>query len=166
MTRAVTIAIRIATREDVDAMISLLLDDSLGSTRESQHPRDRAAYLAAFDAVAHDRNNEIIVAEHGGVVVAMAQLTYTPGLSRRGAWRLTIESVRVRRDVRGHGIGRRLMAAAIGRARARKCRVVQLTTDHARAGARAFYERLGFRHTHAGMKLDIDDHAKEPAPCR
>ena len=161
-----TITIRNARGEDVDTLIGLLVDDPLGRTRESQDERDRGAYVAAFDAIAGDRNNEIIVAEHDGSVVAMAQLTYMPGFSRRGAWRLTIESVRVRRDLRGHGIGRRLMEAAIGRAEARQCSVVQLTTDHTRADARAFYERLGFRHSHAGMKLEVHDYLRANAPCR
>ena len=157
---------RKARREDVDAMIGLLADDALGSTRESQDARDRSAYLEAFDAIDGDPNNELIVGEHQGAAVAMAQLIYTPGLSRRGAWRLTIESVRVRHDLRGQGIGRRLIETAIGRAQARNCRIVQLTTDHARTEARAFYERLGFRHSHAGLKLDVNDHLERNAPCR
>lgn len=147
-------------------MIGLLADDELGSAREGVAAQDRSAYLEAFDAIDADPNNEIIVAEHQGDVVAMAQLTYTPGLSRRGAWRLTIESVRVRHDFRRHGIGRQLIDEAISRAEARNCRIVQLTTDHTRAGTRAFYERLGFRHSHAGMKLDITGRLEKTASCQ
>jgi hypothetical protein len=33
--------------------------------------------------------------------------------------------------------------------------MVQLTTDKARADALRFYERLGFRSSHEGMKLDL-----------
>jgi GNAT superfamily N-acetyltransferase len=44
---------------------------------------------------------------------------------------------------------------AIEQARARGCRLVQLTTDQRRAEADAlrFYQSLGFRATHVGMKL-------------
>ena len=37
--------------------------------------------------------------------------------------------------------------------RQRGCRMVQLTTDKQRTDARRFYESLGFRATHEGMKL-------------
>jgi GNAT superfamily N-acetyltransferase len=42
---------------------------------------------------------------------------------------------------------------AIEQARARGCRVVQLTTDQRRPEALRFYESLGFRATHKGLKL-------------
>ena len=40
-------------------------------------------------------------------------------------------------------------------ARLRGCRLVQLTTNNGRTDAQRFYERLGFRATHVGMKLDL-----------
>jgi len=45
---------------------------------------------------------------------------------------------------RGCGIGRRLMAAAAKRARARGCRRVELTVSPRNAAARRFYQGLGF----------------------
>ena len=51
------------------------------------------------------------------------------------------------------GLGDRLMRHAIARARDRGCGLVQLTSDKERADAHRFYERLGFRATHDGMKL-------------
>jgi GNAT superfamily N-acetyltransferase len=55
-------------------------------------------------------------------------------------------------------MGKALVIRAIERARARGCRVVQLTSDLSRVDARHFYESLGFSHTHAGMKLAIGAH--------
>jgi GNAT superfamily N-acetyltransferase len=61
----------------------------------------------------------------------------------------------VRSDLRGGGIGRRLMAYAVQRARDRGCRLVQLTTDKRRTEAHRFYESLGFVASHEGMKLAL-----------
>jgi GNAT superfamily N-acetyltransferase len=87
--------------------------------------------------------------------VAVLQVTYIPGLGRHGAQRALVESVRVRADRRGHGVGAALMGWVVERARARGCGLVQLTTDKRRTDARRFYERLGFTASHEGMKLDL-----------
>ena len=41
------------------------------------------------------------------------------------------------------------------RARAMGAGLVQLTTDKSRKDAHRFYERLGFKASHEGMKLDL-----------
>jgi GNAT superfamily N-acetyltransferase len=48
---------------------------------------------------------------------------------------------------RGTGVGRMLMARAEQWALDRGCHLVHLRTNVKRAGAHAFYERLGYRHT-------------------
>ena len=48
-----------------------------------------------------------------------------------------------------------MIAFAIDAARAAGCRLVQLTTDKRRTDAHRFYERLGFKATHEGMKLEL-----------
>ena len=58
---------------------------------------------------------------------------------------------------RSAGFGTRLFEWAIGRARERGCRMVQLTTDKSRPDAKRFYEALGFVASHEGMKLALDD---------
>ena len=148
---------RSAERSDVPAILELLADDEVSRARGFGVVPEEvdAATWAAFEAIDADPGNELIVGVDGGEVIATSQLTFTPGLSRGGAWRMTIEAVRVRADRRGDGIGRRLMAYAIGRARDRGCRIVQLTTDKRRADAHRFYESLGFAATHEGMKLMI-----------
>ena len=72
------------------------------------------------------------------------QLTFIPGLSRRGALRALIEAVRVAASHRGRGLGAEMMRWAVDEARERGCAVVQLTTDKSRDDAHRFYERLGF----------------------
>jgi GNAT superfamily N-acetyltransferase len=57
--------------------------------------------------------------------------------------------------MRGRGLGRAMMRWAIDRARDRGCRMVQLTTDKARAEAHRFYTSLGFVDSHTGFKLSL-----------
>ena len=155
--------LRVARVADLPTLIELLFDDDLGRQREAAAGgADRpvpADYRDAFEAIAADPRNELVVAEHDGAVVAMMQLTYIPSLSRLGAERMQIEAVRVRSDLRGAGLGQQMIEWALERGRQRGCRLAQLTTDKARVDAHRFYLRLGFTATHEGMKLVL-----APAP--
>ncbi|MFL6144381.1 MAG: GNAT family N-acetyltransferase [Labedaea sp.] len=144
------LTIRSARTEDVPDIVAMLADDPLGATRE--RPGD-PRYAVAFAELDADPRQLLVVAEAGGEVVGTLQLTLIPGLSRRGATRALIESVRVRSDQRGAGLGQRLVEWAIEQARQRGCALVQLTTDASRTEAHRFYARLGFTASHVGMKL-------------
>ncbi|MFO7194018.1 MAG: GNAT family N-acetyltransferase [Thermocrispum agreste] len=148
-----TVTIRRAVADDVPEIVALLADDSLGAKRES--PDDLTPYQVAFKAVDADPNQLLVVVEHEGAVVGTAQLSYIPGLSRRGALRAQIEGVRVRSDQRGTGLGERMMRWLIDTARERGADVVQLTSDVTREGAHRFYQRLGFQPTHVGFKMAL-----------
>jgi GNAT superfamily N-acetyltransferase len=113
------------------------------------------AYAEAFAAIAADPNNRLIVADDEGAVVGCLQLTFIPGLTYTGGWRAQIEGVRIARSHRGRGLGRAMFEWAIGEARGRGCRLVQLTTNKARPDALRFYENLGFVASHEGLKLDL-----------
>lgn len=145
--------LREARREDIERIVFLIADDRIGARRE--RPDDPAPYLAAFDAIAADPNNMLLVWEEGGAVIGCFQLTFIPGLSRGAAWRAQIESVRVAREKRAQGIGEKMMRVAIDMAKARGCKLVQLTTDKSRKDAHRFYRKLGFVDSHEGMKLAL-----------
>ena len=144
--------VRRAAAADLPAIVALLADDVLGAGREA--PGD-PAYAAAFAAIEADVNQVFAVADQDGRIVGCLQLSFIPGLSRRGMWRGQIESVRIAADQRGLGLGQRLFDWAIAQCRARGCGLVQLTTDKARPEARRFYESLGFVASHEGMKLAL-----------
>ncbi len=140
---------------DLPAIIELLADDDLGRQREEVGPPPSPNYESAFHAIAKDANQLLAVAEQEGEVVGCLQLTFIPGLSRVGAWRGQLESVRVSSKLRGSGLGRLLFEWAIAECRQRGCRLVQLTTDKSRPEALRFYQSLGFTASHEGMKLDL-----------
>lgn len=145
--------VRQATMEDLPRLVELLAQDELGSTREVAGGQIDPGYVAAFEAIHRDPDNQVLVGEDDDVVVCMLQLTFLPHLTFRGGWRAQIEGVRVAADRRGQGLGRQLIARAVDEARERGCHLVQLTTNTSRIDARRFYESLGFEATHHGMKL-------------
>jgi GNAT superfamily N-acetyltransferase len=147
--------IRQARRSDVPAIVALLADDDIGAGRETVGEDVDAAYWNAFDAIDADPRNALVVAEVDGEVVGTMQLTFIPSLTRRGGERAEIEGVRVAAPRRGAGLGRRMIIWAVDEARARGCRLVQLTSDKRRTDAHRFYASLGFIASHEGMKLTL-----------
>lgn len=149
------IQFRSATLEDLPTILVLLADDVLGTQRESLDASKIAKYEVALRAIFSQKGNQILLGVRDTEIVAMLQLTFIPGLSHQGATRAQIESVRVKSSVRGQGIGKILFREAIDISRRAGCFIVQLTTDQRRLDAVRFYESLGFKPTHFGMKLAI-----------
>ena len=150
-----TIAFRRASASDLPSIIALLADDPLGQTREDAAMPPAAAYTAAFEAIDRDQNQLLTVVTDGDRVIGTLQITFIPGLSRKGMWRGQIEGVRIAASHRGAGLGGRVFEWAIAACRSRGCGLVQLTTDRERPEAHRFYERLGFTASHLGYKKAV-----------
>ncbi|HEX8737495.1 MAG TPA: GNAT family N-acetyltransferase [Pyrinomonadaceae bacterium] len=144
---------REATRADLPEIVRMLADDFLGAARERYENPLPESYIKAFEEIEADKNNELIIAEMDGEIVGTLQITFTPSISFQGGKRATVESVRVDEKYRGRGIGKELMKWAINRAREENCLAIQLTTNAERKDAHRFYENLGFKGSHLGMKL-------------
>jgi ribosomal protein S18 acetylase RimI-like enzyme len=149
------IVFRRARASDLPSIIALLADDDLGRFREDASIPINIKYVGAFEALQRDPNQLLAVAVSGETVVGCVQVSFIPGLSRMGMWRGQVESVRIASSRRGSGLGHRLFEWVITECRGRGCGLVQLTSDKARVDARRFYESLGFRASHEGMKLDL-----------
>jgi GNAT superfamily N-acetyltransferase len=150
------LAFREAIAADLPAIVAMLAEDDLGRGREDAGLPLKPAYREAFAAIAADPNQSFVVAERDGRILGFLQVSFIPGLSRQGAWRGNIESVRVAASERGRGLGAALMRHAISLCRARGCRLAQLTSDKRRSEAHRFYGRLGFAATHEGFKLGLE----------
>ena len=148
-----TLSIRKATLEDLDFIISLIGTDPIADARNPETPDDRKHQREAFDAINRDPNHLLMVAELEHQPVGSFQLSFIPGVSRQGAWRGQIESVRIHPEYRNRGLGGAMMEWAVERCRERGCGLVQLTSDQQRTSAHRFYGRLGFLPTHTGFKL-------------
>ena len=146
---------RRAVLSDVPAIVEMLADDFLGSSREAYETAGFGRYEAAFKEIDADPQQYLCVVEEGGEIVGTMQLSILAGLIQNGARRGQIEAVRVASDRRGRGIGEAMIRWAIEECRARGCSIVQLTTDRRRTDAHRFYDRLGFAPSHLGYKLAL-----------
>ena len=146
---------RSAQRDDLEDLVSLLSNDPLGRKREDSKMPLNGAYISAFEAITRDPNNELLVVELEDSLVGMLQITFIPYLTHIGSWRCLIEGVRVHSDFRGQGFGEQMFNHAIKLAQNKGCHIVQLTSDKQRPEAIKFYEKLGFKATHEGLKLAL-----------
>ena len=145
---------RKATDKDVSTIVEMIADDELGKKRENFQIPLPSEYLKAFEKISSDENQELIIVENeNSEVIGTLQLTFIQYLTYRGGKRAQIEAVRIRKDQRGLGIGKKMFQWAINRAKERNAHLLQLTTDKKRPDAIKFYEDLGFMQSHEGMKL-------------
>lgn len=146
---------RDATPDDLGFIVRLIVDDSVVATDDRRDEPHHPRYLAAFDAIASDPNQRLVIAELDGQPVGTQQLSFIPGINRLGEWRCLIEAVHIAPEHRRKGYGGEMIGWAIAEARARGCGLVQLTSNKLRLDAHRFYERLGFKKSHEGFKLTL-----------
>jgi ribosomal protein S18 acetylase RimI-like enzyme len=149
------VVFRPATRADLPQIVRMLADDELGSQRERVENPLPPSYYSAFDEINNDPNHDLIVAELNGEVMGTLHLILLPSVSFQGGLRAQVESVRIDKRFQNQGIGSKMMKWAMERARQRGAHVVQLTTHKTRVDAHRFYERLGFKGSHLGMKISL-----------
>jgi len=149
------LAYRFAGEADLPVVVEMLADDSIAGHREHNASQVLPEYAKAFAAMMQMPFNRLLLAESGSEIVGVLQLTFIPGLTRRGATRAQIEGVRVKSTERGQGIGSALVCRAIDEAKRAGCSLVQLTSDKRRPRAHLFYRRLGFHQSHEGFKLEL-----------
>ncbi len=65
-------------------------------------------------------------------------------------------AVQTRADLRGRGIGARMMDHAAEEARRLGAVKIRLSSNAARTDAHRFYERLGFSRSHAGFTKKVE----------
>jgi GNAT superfamily N-acetyltransferase len=147
--------IRSATRDDLPRLVELLAQLSLDSPREDLRSPRPAAYDAALEEVLADGRQTLLVAEVDGAIVGMACYIEVPNLSHVGRPYALVEDVVVAAAMRGQGYGEALMQRAIELARAGGCYKLVLTSSKVRTNAHRFYQRLGFKATHVGFRLEL-----------
>ena len=148
--------IRPATKNDIPTIVEMIAKDKLGALRENFKVPLPKKYYNAFAQIDSGPNQELMVIEdESQEVIGTLQLSFIQYLTYQGGIRAQIEAVRVHENYRGKGIGQKLFEWAIGRAKEKGAHVVQLTTDKERPEALRFYENLGFKASHEGMKLHL-----------
>lgn len=147
---------RKATKVDVPTIVKMIANDQLGSTRENYKEPLSLQYYTAFERIDADPNQELIVVENNEAgIIGTFQLTFIQYLTYEGGVRAQIEAVRVKEDMQGKGVGQQMIKWAVERAKERNAHLIQLTTDKQRPEAHRFYETLGFKASHEGMKMHL-----------
>lgn len=149
------IEFREAREDEVLTLVKLIADDMLGSNREDDSEPLNERYVSAFKKIDSDPNAELIVAVQSGRIVGMMQLNYIQYLGLMGSSRCIIGGVRVHSKHRGQGLGTEFIKWGIERATTMGCTYIQVTSDKQRDKAIRFYEKLGFKATHEGLRLKI-----------
>jgi ribosomal protein S18 acetylase RimI-like enzyme len=130
--------VRLATQDDAADVARLMIGfrDWQGRTA----PADDVIESTVRELLA-DPNTEFLLG--GSPPVGVCQLRY-----RLSVWTGTddccLEDLFVEADVRGSGLGRELVEAALERARARGCTRMDLDANEANAPAQALYRSVGF----------------------
>ena len=149
---------RLATPDDVDALVGLVLQwrellqhssldadelkDSIGRLLDDPNTDFLVATTSAGDSPP-SRSNTPASQDSAENLPGFGQqrYRYSLWLGREEAY---FEDIFVVEEARGQGIGTRLMELAIERAKARNCAQIALYTNSANAESIALYERLGF----------------------
>jgi GNAT superfamily N-acetyltransferase len=152
---AADIIIRRAREADLSALVAMFAADPLGGHGDTTDPEAYSDYVGAFATIEASSNQTLFVAEREGDVVGTFQTMITTSLNARGASAMIIEAVQTRADLRGQGIGAKMIEFAIAEAKSRGMRLVQLTSNAVRKDAHRFYERLGFKPSHLGFKMAL-----------
>src|ERR1700677_559989 len=135
------VVIRPIEKDDVPAASLVVQGGSL--TPEVEDEDDVESYWSAVEETRR-RRGDVLVAVVENEVVGICQLIVFPHFQHTGGWCAELESVHVRSDLRSHGIGAKLLAAAEELARREGCYRVQLTSRNARSDAHRFYEAQGY----------------------
>ena len=123
-------------------------------TPEVENEANVDAYWLAVEETRR-RRGDVLVAEVNGEVVGVCQVLIFQHFQHTGGWCCELESVNVRSDQRGRGIGSKLLQAAEALARREGCYRVQLTSRNVRLDAHRFYEAHGFQLTSQGFKKGL-----------
>jgi GNAT superfamily N-acetyltransferase len=125
-------------------------------------PSDNA-FLAGVERLLERPDTEFLLGSPNAdsPPMGVCQLRYRWGLwyAAEDCW---LEDLFVTEDARGRGLGEALVAAAIDRARTRRCRRVELDVSDQNESAWKLYERMGFsadykppgRNVLMGLKLE------------
>lgn len=144
--------LRLADSSDAAALAALRW--AWSATPEDRDPGRLAREFIAFMSSTAG-SHRCVVAEHDDALVAMAWVALTPrppGIRASGRRSADLQSVFVRPERRGTGLGVRLVQAAIDLARAEGA---EHMTVHATPDAASFYERFGFEPGPTIAQLDL-----------
>jgi GNAT superfamily N-acetyltransferase len=148
---------REAELTDLSQIVAMITDDPLGMKRENYQIPLPQYYIDAFNEISADNNQQLMIVLNGEEeIIGTFQLSFLRYITYKGGLRAQIEGVRVKKEYRGSGVGKKIFEWAITQAKDKGAHLLQLTTDKKRPNAISFYKKLGFIDSHEGMKIHFD----------
>lgn len=140
---ASAVGVRTATLADVPALVALWqqLREEGPRRRSPESPESAAGRIAL---VVESEQTRIVVAECGGEVVGMAQLSRTPPSLLAESTSITLAAMHVSDEHRRKGVGKALLTAAVAYAEELGVEDVVVAVYPQHREANRFYARLGF----------------------
>ncbi|MGO9950931.1 MAG: GNAT family N-acetyltransferase [Dissulfurispiraceae bacterium] len=135
------INIREAFRNDLPSVLRLY--SQFGMDDGDVLDLEKAEYI--FDKMKFYPDYKLHIASIDDCVVGIFALLIMDNLGHMGARSGVIEDVVVRKDLRGQGIGRRMMEFAMERCRDKGCYKITMSSNLLRGGTHRFYESLGYK---------------------
>jgi ribosomal protein S18 acetylase RimI-like enzyme len=135
------VTIRKVRREDFAHIVRMTRDLAF-HVAAPMDPKVNVDILETEGPLGRDRFR-IFVAEEGGTPVGFCLYSFVFS-GWRGACGLFVEDLYVDHSLRGLGIGKRLLAAALEAEKADGAAFIKLEVSLANDGALAFYRRMGF----------------------
>ncbi|TWC43002.1 N-acetylglutamate synthase-like GNAT family acetyltransferase [Pseudomonas sp. SJZ079] len=142
-------SVRAACSGDAQALAGLL--QQLGDDEPRADPTLLALRLSELP---HSR--VVLVAERDGRLLGTCTVNLIEHLAHNFARSAILEDLVVHADVRGLGIGQRLIASAVERARAWGCYKLALSSNLSREAAHRFYAQQGFKPHGISLALTLD----------
>jgi GNAT superfamily N-acetyltransferase len=136
-----SIEIREATREDLPSILGLYSE--LGMDNGEVLSLGRAKEI--YDRLQSYPDYKLYIALKDGIPAGAFALLIMDNLGHLGASSGIVEDVVVRKDVRGQGIGKKMMEFAMQKCRTKGCYKLTLSSNLKRIDAHKFYESLGYQ---------------------
>ena len=146
--------VRPTARHEVGEAARIVAEGTLA--HDAEHPeREEDYWSAVLETRAHD--GEVLVAIEGDVVLGVCQVIVFRHFQNTGGRCAELESVYVRAERRGEGIGALMLERAEGFAREAGCYRVQLTSRLVRTDAHRFYLAHGYVQASLGFRKSLVD---------
>jgi len=98
---------------------------------------------------------KIFVAECDRMIIGTCSLIIIDNLGHKGAKLAVAESMIIRPEFRGRGIGSQMMQFVMKRAREENCYKLMLSSNKKRAFAHRFYKQLGFQQHGISYMIEV-----------
>lgn len=139
----------IDTKEEFTVVLELLKD--LNDGKKS----DETEMLKNWRKMQQYPYFKVFLAELDGKIVGTFCILICHNIGHHGKKFAILENVVITPEMRGHGLGKQMMAEALELAKKENCYKVMLSSNIKRLDAHRFYENLGFRQH--GISFMVED---------